>query len=124
MKLRKFVLIISNSFYERRYDAITIDGKLKWQNELNEKNEAFFDCCDAIFLNYGWKTSHLIQSLNLSNRKNRKNDVFVGVDVFGRGCFGNGGFNTDLAIDFIKKFQLSIALFAIGKNFGQILVKF
>ena len=32
----------------------------------------------------------------------------------GRGCYGNGGFNTNLAISFIRKFKLSIALFAPG----------
>ncbi len=28
------------------------------------------------------------------NAGQRYRDVFVGIDVFGRGCFGGGGFNT------------------------------
>ena len=28
------------------------------------------------------------------NAGGRYRDVFVGIDVFGRGCFGDGGFNT------------------------------
>lgn len=28
------------------------------------------------------------------NAGERHRDVFVGIDVFGRGCFGGGGFNT------------------------------
>jgi len=28
------------------------------------------------------------------NAGERYRDVFVGIDVFGRGCFGDGGFNT------------------------------
>ena len=27
--------------------------------------------------------------------RNRISDVYVGVDVFGRGCFGGGGYNCD-----------------------------
>lgn len=38
-----------------RYDCVTIDGKLDWQNQLNEKNKPFFDICDGIYVNYGWK---------------------------------------------------------------------
>lgn len=26
--------------------------------------------------------------------RDRLNDVYVGVDVFGRGCFGGGGYNS------------------------------
>ena len=65
------------------YDAVTSDGKLDWQNELNNKNHLFFDHCDAIFLNYGWRTKHLMNSLDLASKKKREHDVFVGVDVFG-----------------------------------------
>lgn len=31
------------------YDSITIDGKLDWQDELNEKNEEYFASCDGIW---------------------------------------------------------------------------
>ena len=64
------------------YDAITYpDGQLAWQDELNERNRIFFDHCDGIFLNYCWKTRHLINSLNMAGV--RKEDVYVGIDVFG-----------------------------------------
>lgn len=52
----------------------------------------FFDACDGIFLNYTWQTEMLLQSR--LNAGERYRDVFVGIDVFGRGCFGGGGFNT------------------------------
>ncbi len=52
----------------------------------------FFNVCDGIFLNYTWKSEMLIQSK--INAGKRYRDVFVGIDVFGRGCFGGGGFNT------------------------------
>ncbi len=52
----------------------------------------FFDVSDGIFLNYTWKSEMLVESK--INAGERYRDVFVGIDVFGRGCFGGGGFNT------------------------------
>lgn len=37
------------------YDAVTVQGKLRWQNTLNRLNRPFFDACDAIWINYTWK---------------------------------------------------------------------
>ena len=54
----------------------------------------FFDACDGIFLNYNWKDETLHNSLKLAREKGRDMDVYVGIDVFGRGCLGGGGFNT------------------------------
>ena len=54
----------------------------------------FFDVCDGIFLNYFWKESSLERSKQLSSELGRTHDVYVGVDIFGRGCYGGGGFNT------------------------------
>ncbi|KAI2800217.1 hypothetical protein BLOT_013738 [Blomia tropicalis] len=96
------------------YDSVTCDnGKLEWQNELNERNLQFFNACDGIFLNYCWKVKNLEQCQNIVDRK-LWNRIFVGVDVFGRGCIGGGGFNTNIAIEEIYKKQLSMALFAPG----------
>jgi mannosyl-glycoprotein endo-beta-N-acetylglucosaminidase len=53
---------------------------------------AFFHASDGIFLNYQWTSECLLQSKNYAAERYR--DVFVGIDVFGRGCFGGGGFNT------------------------------
>lgn len=54
----------------------------------------FFDACDGIFLNYGWNEAQLLQSRGAAGQ-NRISDVYVGVDVFGRSCFGGGGYNCD-----------------------------
>ena len=88
------------------YDAVTVEGKLDWQNELNEKNKIFFENCDAIFLNYTWKAENLDNSVKNSEdseKKDRKFDVFVGVDVFGRGCMGGGGFECRLPMQVIRE---------------------
>jgi hypothetical protein len=54
----------------------------------------FFDACDGIFLNYNWKDETMHRSLTLAKHKGREMDVYVGIDVFGRGCLGGGGYNT------------------------------
>jgi mannosyl-glycoprotein endo-beta-N-acetylglucosaminidase len=69
------------------YDSVTRDGKLSWQNELNSKNETFFDLSDGIFTNYNWSIQHLERTSKLVEEKcpDRRKDVFFGIDVFGRG---------------------------------------
>lgn len=69
------------------YDSVTRDGKLSWQNELNSKNETFFDLSDGIFTNYNWNIQHLERTSKLIEDKcpERRKDVFFGIDVFGRG---------------------------------------
>lgn len=94
------------------YDSVTIKGSLCWQNELNDNNIDFFRKVDGIFLNYGWNDEKLEKSVQLA--QDRVRDVFVGVDIFGRGCFGGGGLNTSLAVDKIASYSLSIAIFAPG----------
>jgi hypothetical protein len=94
------------------YDSVIQNGQLKWQNELNSQNECFFNVSDAIFINYTWKEENLMKSKQMS--ESRPNDVFIGVDVFGRGCFGGGGFNTDVAVAKLSEFNLNCALFAPG----------
>ncbi|EXB29265.1 Cytosolic endo-beta-N-acetylglucosaminidase [Morus notabilis] len=113
------------------YDSITIDGNLNWQDQLNEKNKPFFDVCDGIFVNYTWKdlnvcllhyvycfTDISIQesypSLSAAAAGDRKYDVYMGIDVFGRGTFGGGQWNTNVALDVLKKDDVSAALFAPG----------
>ena len=53
----------------------------------------FFDACDGIFLNYTWSVLDLQHSTYISGG-NRQHDIYVGLDVFGRGCFGGGGYNS------------------------------
>ncbi|XP_021931966.1 cytosolic endo-beta-N-acetylglucosaminidase isoform X2 [Zootermopsis nevadensis] len=92
------------------YDSVTKEGKLEWQNELNNLNRPFFNNCDGIFLNYTWKEDNLKKSVE--NAGARHLDVYVGVDVFGRNCYGGGGFNSCQAVELARKYNLSLALFA------------
>ena len=52
----------------------------------------FFSLCDGIFLNYHWHRQCLVDTLTVCG-KDRAKDVFVGIDVFGRGTFGGGGYD-------------------------------
>lgn len=68
------------------YDSVINTGQLQWQNELNEKNVNFFNVCDGILLNYGWREAHLQRTAEFLKQNARQMaKVFVGIDVFGRG---------------------------------------
>ncbi|XP_018400063.1 PREDICTED: cytosolic endo-beta-N-acetylglucosaminidase [Cyphomyrmex costatus] len=97
------------------YDSVTNKGELNWQNELNDNNKEFFLCCDGIFLNYTWTELRLSNSRLLAKELDRDiKDIYVGLDVWGRGCPGGGGFNSAYALNLIRKQGLSVAIFAPG----------
>ncbi|XP_034268724.1 cytosolic endo-beta-N-acetylglucosaminidase isoform X1 [Pantherophis guttatus] len=94
------------------YDSVLKNGELKWQNELNELNKVYFDACDGFFTNYNWKEVHLLRTREVAN--SRQTDVYVGVDVFGRGDVVSSGFDTKKSLKMIREQGLSVALFAPG----------
>ena len=74
---------------------------------MNSLNKPFFDVCDGIFLNYTWScgspdkdgkptADNLANSISALDNDSRKKDIFVGVDVWGRGTYGGGEFHCDL----------------------------
>lgn len=72
----------------------------------------FFEACDGIFINYTWNMDNL--ALSALNAGDRIIDVYTGIDVFGRNCFGGGGFNTSSALSAARQYGLSAAIFAPG----------
>ncbi|XP_007575693.1 cytosolic endo-beta-N-acetylglucosaminidase [Poecilia formosa] len=96
------------------YDSVIEDGKLKWQNELNQSNRIFFDACDGFFTNYNWTEENLEWMKNYSVVQGRQADVYIGVDVFGRGKVVGGMLETNKALDVIRKHNFSAAIFAPG----------
>ncbi|XP_018436572.2 cytosolic endo-beta-N-acetylglucosaminidase 2 isoform X2 [Raphanus sativus] len=94
------------------YDSVTVCGDLEWQDQLNEKNKPFFDLCDGIFMNYTWKESYSKLSAEVAG--DRKYDVYMGIDVFGRGSFGGGQWTVNTALDLLKRNNVSAAIFAPG----------
>ena len=81
--------LISNS----RYDALTIDNKIQYQNGISDANKPFFDVSDGIFTNYWWRENTLRKTALIAAVLGRTQDVLSGVDVWGRGSIGDGGFN-------------------------------
>lgn len=84
------------------YDSVINTGELKWQDELNCLNRSgysrvnkqtffitksicriFFDVTDGIFLNYNWTAEKLQNSRDLA--QDRYQNVYIGIDIFGRG---------------------------------------
>lgn len=119
-KMKNFVRKLTLQMHEQVNNSLIIwydsiispTGELKWQNELNASNKDFFEVSDGIFLNYNW-TDETLQT-SLKNAGVRQLDLYVGVDVFGRGCFGGGGFNCNLAMEKIRHLGLSAAIFGHG----------
>ncbi|OCH93261.1 hypothetical protein OBBRIDRAFT_749870 [Obba rivulosa] len=103
------------------YDSVVINGLLRWQDRLNSYNLPFFLPSSGFFTNYTWPphypslTAQYFVGLdpNLIVRPKSLKDIFVGVDVWGRGSHGGGGFGCYKAISHIDPefLGLSVALF-------------
>ncbi|XP_022672736.1 cytosolic endo-beta-N-acetylglucosaminidase 1-like isoform X1 [Varroa destructor] len=95
------------------YDSVTTSGKITYHDELVKENKPFFDVCDGIFLNYGWTKDQVKRSEALAG--DRANDVYVGVDVFGRKTPYEAGFNSPkVAQEILSSSSCSVAIFAPG----------
>lgn len=51
----------------------------------------YFDACDGFFTNYSWIEPDLDESMEAAGE--RRHDVFIGMDVWGRNFHGGGMFN-------------------------------
>ncbi|XP_070703889.1 cytosolic endo-beta-N-acetylglucosaminidase [Pempheris klunzingeri] len=96
------------------YDSVIQNGRLQWQNELNESNRMFFDACDGFFTNYNWTEQNLEWMKDFSGIQGRQADVYIGVDVFARGKVVGGMLDTNKALEIIRKHNFSTAIFAPG----------
>ncbi|CAL1702973.1 unnamed protein product [Somion occarium] len=108
------------------YDSVIVTGQLKWQDRLNSLNLPFFLPSSAFFTNYAWPPHYpsltaqyflSIDSAHLTNPHPKVlNDIYVGIDVWGRGSHGGGGFASYKAIQHVdlEYLGLSVALFGPG----------
>lgn len=71
---------------------------LFYVSSFHHISRCFFDLCDGIFLNYNWTDDGLSESFDTADKDNRVADIYVGIDVWGRGCPGGGGFQSDYVI--------------------------
>ncbi|KAJ7576985.1 glycoside hydrolase family 85 protein [Mycena floridula] len=111
------------------YDSVIVDGRLRWQDRLNSLNLPFFLSSSSLFTNYTWRndypalTAEYFLSLDPSITGNQGSsthvaskslqDIYMGIDVWGRGSHGNGGFGSYKALSHIapESLGLSVALF-------------
>ncbi|KAF8959452.1 glycoside hydrolase family 85 protein [Flammula alnicola] len=112
------------------YDSIVINGHLAWQDRLNSYNLPFFLSSTSLFSNYTWRpdypalTAQYFMSLGADLIGNTREshsqhapktlqDIYMGVDVWGRGSHGGGGLGCYKAITHIapESLGLSVALF-------------
>lgn len=110
------------SYPSHRYDSIVTTGDVRWQNRLNSRNVNFFLASDSFFTNYWWPTPYpsicaqylLGMDADLvQDRPKSFRDIYMGIDVWGRGSHGNGGMALYKAAEHIDPefMGLSIAIF-------------
>ncbi|KAF9530919.1 glycosyl hydrolase family 85-domain-containing protein [Crepidotus variabilis] len=112
------------------YDSIVMIGALAWQDRLNSFNLPFFLSSTGFFTNYTWRnnypalTAQYFTSLDPSLIENPDGfetqlssktlqDIYFGIDIWGRGSHGGGGFGCFKALDHIspESLGLSVAIF-------------
>lgn len=69
----------------------------------------YFNASEYMFTDYHWNLDKLNNTAIQAGQ--RKDKVFVGIDVWGRGQYGGGQENTYLALQAIKKQEMSVAIF-------------
>lgn len=92
------------------YDSLIDNGSINYQNGLSINNIELFNISDGYFTNYWWNEKICRDTAKLA--KERHYDIYMGIDIFGRNTYGGGGFSTYKALDVIKKYDLSVGLFA------------
>ncbi len=71
------------------YDSMTVDGAVAWQGGLTDRNQAFFEAADDMFVDFRWTPDRLAASGNTAERLGRdRYELWAGVDVEA------GGWNT------------------------------
>lgn len=106
------------------YDSF-ISGKNRvfYQNGVNEWNYDHFSTTDLFFTNYWWTEENLRKNILNIGLQGVKQKLFVGIDIWGRGSkVGNGGFETGIALNFLKTYSSNVALFApawVYENFDK-----
>ena len=63
--LKQFKEATNGKYEIMWYDAMTVEGEMDWQNQMNDKNKAFVidaegnELADSMFLNFWWTTDKL-----------------------------------------------------------------
>ncbi|EJD51747.1 hypothetical protein AURDEDRAFT_149791 [Auricularia subglabra TFB-10046 SS5] len=134
-RLKDWILLLKQEMKSQDlviwYDSVTDSGALRWQDRLCAANEGFFAAAGKLFTNYTWaphypqlsvqyledmRVHRHIESSSPSaiafSPNATPSDIFVGIDVWGRGTHGGGGFGVHRALEHIAPSGASTALFA------------
>lgn len=119
--------LIKSSF---RYDALTKDNKISYQNGLNGKNIDFSVTCGAVLTNYCWKEANASSSKEVASTHGLPiKKVYFGIDVWAQNTvdFGlprttypeikGGGTNTGIAVSKLADMGLSAGVFGPAWSF-------
>ncbi|THU86766.1 hypothetical protein K435DRAFT_970165 [Dendrothele bispora CBS 962.96] len=104
------------------YDSVIFTGHLAWQDRLNSLNLPFFLSSDSIFTNYTWRptypnlTAQYFLSLSSALTANKTlRDIYMGIDVWGRGSHGAGSFGSYRALQHISPSSLGLSVAIFGQ---------
>lgn len=95
------------------YASLAPTGKRAHQRRLDSPAMPFFACVDGLFTDYGWTLDDA--KVSAARDLDRRFDVYMGIDVFGRhGTLGGGKLASDVALRAAWNSGVSAALFAPG----------
>lgn len=96
--LKQFKEATNGKYEIMWYDAMTVEGEMDWQNQMNDKNKAFVidaegnELADSMFLNFWWTTDKLApeELLKKSNEYAQSvgynpKKLFAGIDMQANG---------------------------------------
>eukprot|EP00892_Ulva_mutabilis_P012125 jgi/Ulvmu1/9285/UM050_0034.1 len=103
------------------YDACDVQGLVRHYCTVNHNNFPFFEACDGMFVDYHWNDQSCRKAVEFLDDRRRNGcckhgpaQTWFGVDVYGRGTFGGGGWDSDIAVAHAGAQGLSMAVFAPG----------
>jgi endo-beta-N-acetylglucosaminidase D len=68
------------------YDSMTTNGSVSWQGALNDRNTAFFQAADSMFVDFRWSRGSLASSATTARQLDRSPyELWAGVDVEANG---------------------------------------
>ena len=97
------------------YDSVSaVTGEVMWQSHLHPSHTLpFYLATDGLFTDYHWHAHHpALSATHALDAGRYPATVWTGVDVWGRGTWGGGGWATTTALDVIRSAGTSAALFA------------
>jgi Glycosyl hydrolase family 85 len=118
-----------------RYDALTVNNKVSYQNTLSYSNLPFLKACGHMLTNYAWEPSLIDCALSIAAQNHiDPQNIYFGIDVWAqnrpRGVkhpritypeFDGGGTNTGVAVAKCKEKGVSAGIFGPGwswEHFG------